>query len=312
MKRKSPCRSFVRSAATAAAFLAVTCLAQENEASTEKSAFDWFKPLSTFTGEYSFEETYVGEAAVRHSGHIVDGFSESDTVMRFILTPRIKLGVLRLGAEWEHFSFGFPSQTQLPNTLQSFACVIGLDTQFSDSILLRVEASPGLYGTNNLELDDVNAPFLIGGTYIYSANLQIILGASVDVQRKYPVIPGAGVRWKFARQWIANAVLPSPRLEFELSKNLTLYVGGDFKETNFRVSDDFGDTHRNRKLNLAVLTYSEVRAGVGANWKILSFATITAEAGYQPYRSFDFHREGVRFHENGSAPYGMISVHGAF
>ena len=66
------------------------------------------------------------------------------------------------------------------------------------------------------------------------------------------------------------------------------------------------------KLNDAVLTYSEVRAGVGADWKIFSFATVSAEVGYQPYRSFDYYRADVRFHENGSAPYGMLSIRGAF
>jgi len=40
--------------------------------------------------------------------------------------------------------------------------------------------------------------------------------------------------------------------------------------------------------------------------------SVNAEAGYQPYRSFDFYRANVRFHEDGSAPYGMIALHGAF
>jgi hypothetical protein len=61
-----------------------------------------------------------------------------------------------------------------------------------------------------------------------------------------------------------------------------------------------------------VLTYSEVRGGVGADWKIFSFATLSGEVGYQPYRSFDFYRADVRFHEDGSAPYGMLSLHSAF
>ncbi|MDB6030774.1 MAG: hypothetical protein JWM16_1112, partial [Verrucomicrobiales bacterium] len=68
----------------------------------------------------------------------------------------------------------------------------------------------------------------------------------------------------------------------------------------------------NPALNHAVLTYSEVRTGVGADWKISSNLILSAEAGYQPYRNFDFYRTNIRFHENGSAPYGMISLHGAF
>jgi hypothetical protein len=155
-------------------------------------------------------------------------------------------------------------------------------------------------------------PFIVGGTYIYNPNLQIIAGVSVDIERKYPVLPAAGFRWKLARQWVLNAVLPTPRIEFEWNKNLTLYAGGEFKETNFRVDDHFGDRQGRPELNHAVLTYSEVRAGGGLDWKISPVLTLTAEAGYQPYRNFDFYRTDVRYHQNEAAPYGMVSFHGAF
>jgi hypothetical protein len=270
---------------------------------------DWFSKIS---GEYSIEETYVGEAAVKRSDDIFKDFDEHDTIARFILTPRIKLGILRLGVEWEHYSFGFPERTPLPNTLQEVSAIVGIDTQLSDSILIRLEAQPGFYGTNNLDFEEVNVPFIAGGTYIYNPNLQFIAGVSVDVEREYPVIPAAGVRWRLSRQWVLNAVAPTPRLEFEASKTLTLYIGANIKQTNFRMDDDFGRQHGIHRLDHAVLSYSEARGGVGIDWKLTSFATLSAEAGYQPYRSFDFYRADVRFHEDGSAPYGMISLHGAF
>ena len=290
-------------------FASLTASAFATEEPEDQS---WLTRL-LLTGEYSLETTYIGEAGVRNGNQLVNDFDESDTILRVILTPRVKLGVLRIGADWERFSFGFPSRTRLPNTLQSAAAVLGLDTQFSDSILVRFEAEPGLYGTNNLEGDNFNVPFLIGGTYIYNPSLQFVLGVSVDVERKYPVIPGAGIRWKIASDWVLNAVMPTPRLEYSAVKNLTLYVGANIKETSFRVSDDFGTTHgRRSRLNHAALTYSEVRTGVGADWKVASFLTVSAEAGYQPYRTFDYYRADLRYHEDGSAPYGMISLHGAF
>ncbi len=286
------------------------------DATEEK--FDWFqpsewlKPFSKVTGEYFVEETYVGEASVRRSGREIQDFDEHDSVVRLVLTPRAKIGVLRLGLEYERFSFGFPDHTPLPDAFQELSAVIGIDMQISDSILVRVETQPGYYGTNNFDSDQINAPFIAGGTYIYNPNVQFVLGVSVDVEREYPVIPAAGVRWKLARQWVLNAVLPTPRLEYEVSRNVTLYTGANIKQTNFRVDDDFGSAHGNRRLNNAVLTYSELRGGIGVNWKISPVLTLSAEAGYQPYRSFDYYRAGVRFHEDGSAPYGMLSLHGAF
>ncbi len=292
--------------------VAMSSIAGENTSQEISAGNPSATSTFSFSGEFAVEETYVANGDVQRGPHAVRDFYESDTLLRFVLTPRIKLGVLRLGAEWERFSFGFPDQAPLPDTLQALSLVIGLDTQLSDSILLRFQAQPGFYGTDDFESQDVNVPFVIGGTYIYSPNLQFVLGIGVDIERKYPVLPGGGVRWKIARQWVLNAVLPTPRLEYQLNKDLTLYAGGTVKETNFRVSDDFGSTRGIPRLNQAVLTYGEIRTGAGADWKVSPVITFSAEAGYQPYRDFDFYRANVRYHQDGGAPYGTISLHGEF
>src|SRR5205814_5812146 len=95
-----------------------------------------FWPL---TGEFSADVTYVGEGDVERGGKHVNDFDEIYSDIQLVLTPRMKLGVLRLGAEWERFSFGFPKGAALPNTLQSFSTIIGIDTQLSDSILIRAQ-----------------------------------------------------------------------------------------------------------------------------------------------------------------------------
>src|SRR2546423_1295244 len=223
----------------------------------ETASDNWFKTIFS-TGEYVAEETYVGEADVERGKHAVRDFDESNTTLRYIATPRISVGILRVGGEWERFSFGMPEQSLLPNTLQSADLVLGLDTRFSDSILVRFEAHPGFYGTNRVTWDQVNVPFIAGGTYIYNANFQFIVGVSVDVEAKYPVIPAAGFRWKVARDWVLNAVLPEPRLEYEASRNVTMYLGANIKQTNFRVDEHFGDVQNKPELNNAVLSYSEV------------------------------------------------------
>ncbi len=305
--KNTACRSCLPLLCAASLFLFGTPIFAENSDS-------WFKSLPHLSGEFIAEETYVGNGDVeRGPNKSVRDFDEHDSILELVLTPRIKAGVLRLGAAWERFSFGFPDGTPLPDNLQAVNLVIGLDTQLSDSILVRAEARPGVYNTgfDNLS-DDFNLPFVIGGTYIYSPNLQIILGVGVDVERKYPVIPVAGIRWKISRQWLLDAVLPTPRLDFEMNNNVTLYVGGNVKQTNFRVDDDFGDANGIPRLNHAILSYSEVRTGAGFDWKLSPIVTFTGEVGYQPYRNFDFYRADVRYHEDGGAPYGMVSLHGAF
>jgi hypothetical protein len=288
----------------ASLFFASSALAEDTSTS--------FWPLS---GEYTADATYVGEGDVeRNSRKKVSDFDEIDSDIRLVLTPRMKFGVLRLGAEWERFSFGLPKGAALPNTLQSFSTIIGLDMQFSDSIIVRAQTQPGLYnsGLGHLFWDNFDMPFLIGGTYIYSPNLQLVLGVSVDVERKYPVLPAVGVRWKIAPQWLLDAVLPTPRLQYELTRDVSLYAGATARDATFRVDDEFGVSHGIPRLNHAVITYTEIRTGAGFDWKISPIVTFTGEVGYQPYREFDFYRAEVRYNQSVGAPYGTISLHGAF
>jgi hypothetical protein len=272
-------------------------------------------PEFRFSAEYNIEETYIGGSDVARGRHEVNDFDESDTVVSFVVTPRVAFGILRLGAAYERYSLGFDGAGwPLPNTMQAANLVIGLDTQFSDSILFRIEAQPGFYGAgmDELDWDAANVPFVIGGTYIFSPDLQLILGIGVDVNRKYPVAPGGGIRWRLSSQWVLNAVIPAPRLEFEVNPQLTLHAGAVIKNQTFRMSDDLGTVGGQPELDHAILTYSEVRVGGGFDWKIGSAITLSAEGGYLAWREFDFHRTDIRYHYESGAPYGTIALHGAF
>ena len=268
----------------------------------------------SFPFEFDAEYTYVGGSEVERGFRQIRDFQESHAAVRFIYTPRIKLGILRLGAAYERFGFGMPENVQLPDTLQSVTAVIGLDTQLSDSILVRFEAQPGFFGTDDDFYEGTfHAPFVFGGTYIYSPNLQFVLGVSVDYERGTVVLPGGGIRWRLSSQWVLNAVAPTPRLEFELSRNVTLYAGANIKTSTFRTSERFGvEQAGDDRLNHAVLSYTEVRTGVGAEIKFSPGIKLAVEAGYLPYREFDFHRTNVRYHQEEGAPYGSIALHAAF
>lgn len=292
----------------ATAFAQKVLIAQVSEGSSDAN---WFQSIFT-SGEYVAEETYVAQGDLRRGERDIRDVTEHNTILRLILTPPISVGVLRLGFDWERFTFDMPERSPLPDALQAPSFVLGLDTQFTDSIVARFEAKPGFYGTDHLEFDQFNMPFIAGASYIYNPNLQFIVGVSVDVERELPVIPAAGIRWKVNRLWVINGVLPTPRIEFAAATNTTIYLGANIKQAGYRMNDQFGFEHGNANLNNAVLTYTEVRTGLGIDWKLVPVITISAEAGYQPYRSFDFHRADIHFRETGSAPYGMISFHSAF
>jgi len=248
----------IRIVALCLALAAVKAFAVEVETnSTPPKNVALVESESSFSFEFDAEETYVGQGDVQRGSLSVRDFDESDTKLYFILTPRVAIGILRLGVQTERYSFGYSHNAAIPDVLQSTNLVLGLYTEFSDSFLIRLEAQPGFYGT---DFDDFgratfNVPVVIGGTYIFNSGFQIIFGVGIDALRKYPVLPGGGIRWKFAPQWTLNAVAPTPRLEYELNSNFTLYGGADIRATSYRVDDQFGTVRGNTALNHAALTY---------------------------------------------------------
>jgi hypothetical protein len=126
------------------------------------------------------------------------------------------------------------------------------------------------------------------------------------------VLPGGGIRWKFAPQWTLNAVAPTPRLEYEPNSNMLFYAGADIWATSYRVEKNFGTLRGNLALNHAAITYEEVRVGGGLDWKLTSAMKLSVEGGVIPFRNFDFHRTDVRYHQDGIAPYAMVALHAAF
>src|SRR5438874_9866693 len=269
---------------------------------------------SPFSFEFHAEETYAGNGNVERGSLRVRNFHESDTRIHFILTPMTRIGVLRLGVQTERYSFGYGNLAPIPNDLHSTALVLGLDTEFSDSFLIRLELDPGFYGTDfdDFGQDTFNVPVILGGTYIVSSNFQIVFGIGFDALRKYPVLPGGGIRWKFASQWTLNAVAPTPRLEYEPNSNQLFYGGADIRATSYRVEKNFGTLRGNPALNHAAITYEEVRVGGGLDWKLTSAMKLSVEGGVIPFRNFDFHRTQVRYHQDGIAPYGMVALHVAY
>ena len=264
--------------------------------------------------EFEAEYSYIGDSRVERGSRQIRDFDETYAATRLIYTPRVRIGILRLGAAYERFGFGMPANVQLPDTMQSLSAVIGLDTQFSDSILVRFEAQPGFYGTGDQFYEGTfHAPFIFGGTYLYSENLQFVLGASVNYDRKNFFLPGGGIRWRLTSQLVLNAVLPTPRLEYELNKSITIYGGANLKGSTFRTDDRFGTEEAgDNRLNHAVISYTEIRAGLGLDWKLSPEIRLSFEGGYLVWREFDFHRTPVRYHHEEGAPYGSVAFRAAF
>ncbi len=264
--------------------------------------------------ETNLSYSYVTGADVKQGDSKIGHVSEQNSDVKYVISPEIKDGLLfRGGFEWERYSFDLPSGAHLPNTLQSTNLIVGFDIQLADQWLMRVEAAPGFYSDFvDLSSRDINVPVVIGASYLVNKDLQWVVGLRIDIWRQYPVLPGAGVRWKFADQWVLDAILPKPRLEYELTKTTTLYVGADLKGGTYMVNGNFGNNHGNESLNQTPVEYTEIRAGGGASFKVTPFLTLEAETGVSAYREFEFARAHTSFKTDEPAAYGQIALSGSF
>lgn len=264
--------------------------------------------------ETNLSYSYVGAADIKQGDSHQGRASEQNSDVKYVISPEICDGLLfRGGVEWERYSFGLSDASPLPNTLQSTNLIVGFDIQLADQWLMRVEAAPGFYSDFvDLSSRDFNAPLIIGASYLVNKDLQWVVGMSIDLWRDMPVLPGAGVRWKFADQWVLNFILPKPRVEYELLKSTTLYVGGEMKGGSYMVNGQFGNSHGRGNLNQTVVEYSEVRVGGGVSWKATPFLTLEAETGASAYREYNFSRAHTKFKSDEAAPYGQIALSGSF
>ncbi len=256
---------------------------------------------------------YVGGARTRGAGLNVGQVDENSADVRYVVSPQLTKDVLlRVGLEWQRFSFGVPGNQPVPTVLQQVSAVLGFDYAFADQWLMRVEVQPGVYGDfHSVRWDDVDAPLILGAVYLKDADLQWFFGLRLDARSQYPVLPAAGVRWKFSDQWTLDFMLPNPRLEFDFNGGLQFYAGAGIDSGTFRVNSNFGTSHGLPALDNEVLDYLEIRLGAGATWKITPTITLDIGTGWMPYRSWNFHNADIVFRSH-NAPYGQISCRARF
>jgi hypothetical protein len=244
-----------------------------------------------------------------HSGPL----SELNTDVTYVVSPQINKDLLlRIGAEWQRFSYPTRKDAAAPDTLQQFNAILGFDYQLGEQWLMRLEVQPGLYGDfSQPGWRSFDAPIKLGVAYLVDADLQWFFGLRVDLRSEYPVFPAAGVRWKFADVWTMNLQLPNPRIEYDVSDKFQAYLGVGILAGTYVVGDHFGDDRGLPQLNNATLDYTEVRLGPGFSWKARPNLTLEGEVGYVLYRSWDFFDQHINPTDH-PLPYMQLALHARF
>jgi hypothetical protein len=248
--------------------------------------------VSPFSYELEGEASYVGTGAAKRGSKSAGDITEISSSAGVVVSTQLNSqSLLRLGLQWQRYSFDPDPHVPIPDSIQGVNLVLGADFQVSPALLLRIEALPGLYGTfRDIRFKDFNVPFEIGASYFVSTDLVFIAGVLVDLDADTPVFPAIGVHWKVADKWVIEGIAPRPQLQYLLTDKVTLFAGADLRDTTFRMDEHFGRSSGIRKLDNAILEYWEVRASAGLTWKISKNVSLDVEGGCVPYRRFFYPR----------------------
>jgi hypothetical protein len=267
--------------------------------------------VSPFSYEFDSDGAYIGNASLSRGHKSVGAFTELSSSIHFVISDQIKdYLILRFGIEWSRYAFSSENPaTPIPDVINALDLPMGADIQLTSALLLRMEIHPGFYGSfNDISFQDINIPFVAGLSYFVSSDLILIAGVSVDLNAHIPAIPAVGVHWKLSDRWTIDGVAPRPQIQYHLSDKITLFTGADIRETTFRVDDKFGASRDLRALNNAILDYWEVRAGGGLTWSVSKGLKLEMEAGFVPYRQFDFYRADVKAVSSDWTPYVRLGL----
>ncbi len=269
--------------------------------SAEKTPLDVFN----FEGGYTLESTLTDD---RTDFGQQDAFEvQGEYAHRFQLHRN---WYLRAGLSYNRFTFS-GSSAPVPNHLHSAAAVLSLDYMVGPDRGAFLEVRPGFYGEDNFGSDSFDIPITIARAWVVRAE-QVYLFAGLNaafLRTQYPVLPFAGLVWRFSDQWMLYGVVPEPRLVYMPNKKLDLWFGGQITGGSFRTKRN--DSITPNKLNHAAVDYSDYRAGAGFVWHVNDALDIDLGGGYSLQRRFNYERAGKEFHTD-PAPYVRVSINAEF
>ncbi|MBV8278993.1 MAG: hypothetical protein JO170_27540 [Verrucomicrobia bacterium] len=289
--------------------------AQDSASALKLASYLQSSTVSPFSYEFSADGAYIGSGSISRGLRSIGDYSEISNSINFVVSDQIKDSlILRLGLEWSRYAFDTENASApIPDVLNALDLQLGADVQLSSALLMRMEIHPGFYGTfDDIAFRDINIPFVAGLSYFVSADFIVTLGVGVDFNSHIPVIPAVGVHWRLSDRWTIDGIAPRPQLQYHLSDKITLFTGADIRETTFRVNDDFGTVRGTPVLNSAILDYWEIRGGGGLTWSVNKTLKLDMEAGFVPYRRFDYYRADVKAVSSDWFPYVRVGLSAKF
>jgi hypothetical protein len=149
---------------------------------------------------------------------------------------------------------------------------------------------PGFYGDfQHLGGDSFNAPLFLTTFYAPRPGLTWIFGLGFNAFNQHPVLPAAGVRWKFAPEWELEVGFPRTGVTWRADPRLALRAGLSVVGGNYRITESLGVPAPGiARLANTYLDLTEVRAGAGLNYTFTGGLALDLGAGVTTLRRFEY------------------------
>ncbi len=281
----------------------------------EEVTRDSFDINTSYVGSSGFEGRQFGGSSglpERSYGEQDEFHINAQYTHRFQLTGRY---YLRLGAAYERFDFG-TSLAPIPTSVQSIAGVVAVEYIVRNRAAFFISSKPGVYYSNFDAIGSGNfdAPTVAAGVIPLARNLYAIVGARFSILAQYPALPIVGLKWDITDRLHLDAIPPEPRLTYDLTDNLEVFVGGEILGESYKRDRNPNARPQDQRFNGGVIDYSEYRVGGGFAYKLGKSVQVDISGGYVPRRTFDYYRGGdnAKSFRLEGAPYAKIAVAAQF
>jgi len=174
------------------------------------------------------------------------------------------------------------SSAALPQDLHSLFLETGASYRINDKAFASLRLSPGFYSDfKDLGDDDLRMPVLLLGGYSFANGISVVGGFVYRFgYHASQYIPALGIRYLPNDSWMFDLIAPRPAVTYFASRQLQLFVAGDFSSDEYELKD--------RSSGSKVIKYSDLKAMAGANYLPVPDVKLSTSVGYAFERRFMF------------------------
>lgn len=229
----------------------------------------------------------------------------SITDYRFRLLRNIRIEdklTLSLGGGYGYKLVDADAGAGLPRDLHALVFEAGANYRFNDRSFASLRVLPGFYSDfKNIGSDDLRMPLLALGGYTFDNGISLVGGFLYRFgYHAAELIPALGISYQPNEEWKLDLVMPRPTITYSPSRQLQLFVGGDFSSDEYELA--------NRSLGYKVIRYSDLKAQGGVSYVPNRDIKLTAAAGYAFERRFAFYDPRLSDMRLDDAPFFRLSV----